>query len=105
MRETLLFVFLMLLPSTGFASFCEDGSEQGENSVIICGSGESPVRPEAEAFSRHSVMTEFQFTAGNSRRTYKVIPRRLSCEIVSSDLYGTGQYWRCVRSVEYVFEN
>jgi len=97
-----LFVLLILSSSTVYANFCDDGSRREGNSLFVCGSGESPVRPEAEAISRNSIQAEANFTLGNGHIKYHMNPRRLACEQVYSDLYGTQSYWRCVRLVEYI---
>lgn len=101
---TLIFLAAFMLSTGAYADFCDDGSRREGNNLFVCGTGESPVRPEAEAISRHSIQTEAAFSLGNRNVKYHVNPRRLSCEQVYSDLYGTQSYWRCVRLVEYIIE-
>lgn len=100
----MLTMFFMLLSSTVYASFCDEGSRREDNNLLICGTGEAPVRPKAEDLTISAVQREFAFINGDGHAKYRLIPRRLSCEEIYSDLYGTRTYWRCVRLVEYVEE-
>jgi hypothetical protein len=103
MKTLMLFLSLML-PSMAHANFCDEGSRREGTSLLICGTAEAPVRPRSEAITIEAVEREFAFINGKSTAKYRLIPRRLSCEEVYSDLYGSKTYWRCVRLVEYVEE-